>query len=432
MLLTRSFLFVFLICRTWHLAAQVLPHQRLVMDIPAERGMHPIPAFRHAPFLAYSLSWTGPEQHVEVVFFADNGKALLPKVLEMDEHLGDPGQLHRVSRLYVLDNPKISAFTVARPSLYKNLQVHFYNPGRSRPTGLNPGPGLRSPDLPCTQPAYLARSGWCPATDCPPDATPEPTEVSHIIVHHSAGTNNANDWGAIVRAIRDLHVNNNKWDDIGYNWLIDPDGVIYEGRGDNLQGAHFCAKNTGTMGVCMLGTFTTQAPTQQAVESLRALLAWKAEERGIDPTGTSLHSPSGAPLANIAGHRDGCATECPGNRFYPMLAEVTEDVSELVDAACSPATSVAGSDLESIAEVFPVPAREQIRISVQSPDNKELEVRLFSKWGHLLHQRSVQPEIGNGRFSFSVDTGDLPAGSYFVEISSGTGQKRITRKVLIH
>jgi hypothetical protein len=180
--------------------------------------------------------------------------------------------------------------------------------------------------------------GWCPSGDCPEDATPAFTDVTHLIVHHSAGSNSASDWAAVVRSIYDFHVFSNGWDDIGYNWLVDPNGVIYQGRGDNVRGAHFCGTNSNTMGVCMMGDFTSVLPATAAVSSLEDLLAWKVCDIGVTADGTALHNGSGQNLMHISGHRDGCSTACPGDLFYPTLSDVRDSVKWLIDTECNDLT----------------------------------------------------------------------------------------------
>jgi uncharacterized protein (TIGR03437 family) len=185
--------------------------------------------------------------------------------------------------------------------------------------------------------------------------------VSHLIVHHTVNDNDATDWPAVVRSIWNFHIFSNGWADIGYNYLIDPNGVIYEGRagGDNVIGAHFSGVNGGTMGVSMLGTFTDVAPTTRAMDSLRQILAWKCNQRNLDPTGSALHAASGLHLKNISGHRDGPGnTECPGNSLYPLLPALRTEVKNIltnigtlsvVSAASFSAGPVTG---ESIAAAF--------------------------------------------------------------------------------
>jgi hypothetical protein len=148
-----------------------------------------------------------------------------------------------------------------------------------------------------------------------------------------------------VRSIWSYHTYDNDWGDIGYNYLIDPNGVVYEGRagGDNVIGAHFSCQNGGTMGVCVLGTYTSVSPTTAALSSLKQLLAWKAEQRSIDPLGSSYHSGTHLTLANICAHRDAnpanpiysctpkSTTTCPGDNLYGLLPGIRTDVYKLIN-----------------------------------------------------------------------------------------------------
>jgi uncharacterized protein (TIGR03437 family) len=172
------------------------------------------------------------------------------------------------------------------------------------------------------------------------------TTVTHLIVHHTVNDNNSADWPAVVRSIWNFHIFTNGWADVGYNYLIDPNGVIYEGRsgGDNVVGAHFSGANAGTMGVAMLGTFTSVQPATKALTSLKKILAWKCDQRDLDPTGTSLHAASRLNLRTISGHRDGPAsTECPGDSFYPLLPAIRTEVKNLLSSAVAVAAVSAAS-----------------------------------------------------------------------------------------
>jgi uncharacterized protein (TIGR03437 family) len=189
------------------------------------------------------------------------------------------------------------------------------------------------------KPPVVTRTEWgCPDGQVTTHGTLSYTTVTHLIVHHTATGNEApgNDWAAAVRSIWNFHIFTNGWADIGYNYLIDPNGVIYEGRagGDNVLGAHFSGVNAGTMGVSMLGTFTSVAPSAKAMASLRRILAWKADQRAIDPAGTARHAASGRDLQNISGHRDGPgSTECPGNSLYPLLPALRTEVKNMISIA---------------------------------------------------------------------------------------------------
>lgn len=185
-----------------------------------------------------------------------------------------------------------------------------------------------------SEPSLIPRSQWCPAPfSCPANPTPTPTVPTHLVVHHTAGSNTATDWSAVMRSIWELHVRGNGWADIGYNFLIDPTGAAYEGRGDGVLGAHFSGVNTGTSGISIMGTFSERPVPLAALSRLVELLAWQARRYSLDPLGQSVHQASGLELNVISGHRDAGlsprasgATECPGNGLYTVLPRLRADV----------------------------------------------------------------------------------------------------------
>ncbi len=199
------------------------------------------------------------------------------------------------------------------------------------------------------KPPVVTRTEWgCPDGQITTHGTLGYTAVTHLIVHHTFSPSTAanGDWAALVRSVWNFHVFSNGWADIGYNYVIDQTGVIYEGRagGDNVVGAHFSGVNGNTMGVVIIGDFTSSTPPPAALNSLKKILAWKADQRGIDPAGQSLHASSGLNLKNISGHRDGPgATECPGEAFYPMLPGIRTDVKGLLSNAGTVANVSAAS-----------------------------------------------------------------------------------------
>jgi hypothetical protein len=193
---------------------------------------------------------------------------------------------------------------------------------------------------------YLTRTDWgCPDGESAPMWPPQYTTVTHAVVHHTAGANDLTDWAAEVRNIWYFHTFSNGWGDIGYNYLIDPNGVIYEGRagGSGAIGAHFSCRNTNTVGIALLGTFSTVAPTPAALASLERLLSELCQQNKIDPTAMVYHAPSDLILPAILGHRDGnpsaktCTrTECPGDVLYAMLPMIRTDVAAILAAPPPP------------------------------------------------------------------------------------------------
>jgi hypothetical protein len=162
------------------------------------------------------------------------------------------------------------------------------------------------------------------------------TDTGNMIIHHSAGSNNITDFTQAVRDIYIYHTVENGWSDIGYNYLVAPNGMIYAGRDpdigeqDKVMGAHFCGSNSKTMGICLIGNYETIEPTSELLQSLESLLSWKAFKDDLQVLDSDFH-PLNPELGVIAGHQDGCSTFCPGENVYAKLQQIRENVnSELV------------------------------------------------------------------------------------------------------
>jgi N-acetylmuramoyl-L-alanine amidase/FlgD Ig-like domain len=162
------------------------------------------------------------------------------------------------------------------------------------------------------------------------------------VVHHTAGTNvyTPAEAPAIVRGIELYHVKGNGWNDIGYNFLIDRYGTVYEGRGGgmtrNVIGAHALGFNTGTVGVSLIGNFQSAAPPPAMQAALVSLLAWRLDVAHIDPLSTVAYTSGGngkfragkvVTLRAISGHRDTGPSECPGNGAYALLPAIAKRVT---------------------------------------------------------------------------------------------------------
>ena len=137
---------------------------------------------------------------------------------------------------------------------------------------------------------------------------------------------------AIMRGIEVYHVKSNGWNDIGYNFLVDRYGTVYEGRyggiDRNVIGAYARGFNTGSIGVAVIGTFSTAAIPAAAEASLEKLLAWRLDLAHVDPVSTltfvsggSERYRAGVPvvLRAVSGHRDTGLTTCPGDLLYAKL-----------------------------------------------------------------------------------------------------------------
>jgi N-acetylmuramoyl-L-alanine amidase len=207
------------------------------------------------------------------------------------------------------------------------------------------------------QPPVITRREWG-ANEGMRKGHPEFAPISKLVVHHTVTANNDPDPAQTVRAIYAYHTRSNGWNDIGYNFLVDQQGRIYEGRfarqyrpgeaptgeddaGRGVIGAHAKAVNPGTAGVAMLGDYSGgYQPPGPAVDALVRLLAWKAARHDIDPKGASPFTAvdgSRRSFPNIAGHRDVGDTGCPGGRLYDRLPEIRQRVAETIGQPAAPA-----------------------------------------------------------------------------------------------
>jgi len=156
------------------------------------------------------------------------------------------------------------------------------------------------------------------------------------VVHHTAGKSPATpaESAALVRGIQRYHVLSNGWNDIGYSFLVDGFGQVFEGRGGgvdrNVIGAHALGFNTGSTGVAVLGNFEQVLPTAELESALVQVLAWRLDVGHVDPLAlVQAVSTSGASrmLRAISGHRDTGSTACPGANLYPLLDGIAQQVA---------------------------------------------------------------------------------------------------------
>jgi hypothetical protein len=200
-------------------------------------------------------------------------------------------------------------------------------------------------------PAIIARAAWGGDT-VKPRAAPSYGDVQVAFVHHTVS---ANDYGpqdsaGIVLAMAKYHRDTNGWNDLGYNFVVDKYGQIFEGRAGGIDqaviGAQAQGYNSHSTGMANIGTFTDVGQTDVALDALARLIAWKLPLHGVPVTGQIVLTSgggelnrykSGTPvtLERICGHRDGDATECPGTALYAQLPALRERA-----AAIAPATPV--------------------------------------------------------------------------------------------
>jgi len=190
-----------------------------------------------------------------------------------------------------------------------------------------------------SQPQIIGRAEWGADERLVKSAPVINTSVKALVVHHTDTSNaySPDQAFAQVRSLYAFHTKVRGWNDLGYNFVVDRFGRTFEGRRGSItqpvMGAHAGGFNAQTLGVAVLGTFSSVSLPTGADAALPQLLAWQAATYGINPAGrTTLISAGGSytryaagtPVGvyGVSGHRDVDSTECPGNAAYPRLASL--------------------------------------------------------------------------------------------------------------
>ncbi|MGX1545872.1 N-acetylmuramoyl-L-alanine amidase [Streptomyces adustus] len=203
-----------------------------------------------------------------------------------------------------------------------------------------PAPASTAP-----RPPIASRLDWGADESISPEAPgylPD-GKIKAVVLHHTATSNDYTcaQAPAVIRSIYAYDVQQLTWKDIGYNFLVDKCGTIYEGRKGGVDrpvmGAHAYGFNSETTGIAIIGDYSSVAPSTEAMTSVARLAAWKLGQYGVDPTGTTTLT-AGAAGPNyfrqtwaagakmtfpvIHGHRDGYNTVCPGDAYYNLLPTI--------------------------------------------------------------------------------------------------------------
>jgi hypothetical protein len=245
------------------------------------------------------------------------------------------------------------------------LRVDLVDPGSSKADGqVGAGRPMQSAVADTAQPAILTRAQWG-ADESLRGTGPRYTGTPKAgFVHHTAGTNGYSeaDVPRIIRGIYAYHVKGNGWSDIGYNYLVDRFGRLWEGRygglTKNVLGAHTGGFNVDSFAVSAIGDYQKVAAPPVMVDSIARLMAWKLALAYRDPNGTTVLTSQGGGTSRyragtkvtfnvISGHRDAGNTECPGKNLYaqlPLIRQLTTQYlgTALMDPTPTPASATYG------------------------------------------------------------------------------------------
>src|SRR4051812_39636375 len=221
----------------------------------------------------------------------------------------------------------------------RDLRVHLVTvPASARRRFRRPRARAAQVADPHLPPPIIGRDAWGAAA-VPPRTGPSYGDVQLAYVHHTVTTNSygPQDSAAMVVGIAKFHRDTNGWNDIGYNFLVDQYGQIFEGRAGGIDqpviGAHTQGFNSHSTGVAILGTFTSAPPSAAALDAVARIVAWKLSIHGAPIEGTVVVTSAGGDVnrwragtpvtfQRISGHRDADATSCPGNALYALLGDI--------------------------------------------------------------------------------------------------------------
>lgn len=272
------------------------------------------------------------------------------------------------------------------------LKVELIDPGQSAYdalVGVQPsGAAVSAPQ----RPTIYSRAEWGADESRVRDRPTIMPTIKAAVIHHTAGENGYSKAAVpgILRATFAYHLSRG-WDDIGYNFLVDRFGRIWEGRGGGVdqpvQGAHAGGFNDETFGVSVMGNYDgITKPTASALDAVARLIAWKLDLHRVDPLGTTTLTSSGGgtsryasgtrvKLPTIIGHRDVGYTACPGKNIYVKLASIRSAVVKYTQAqliGVKQSTSTVGYGTSAPAVTFKPLTTQSWRLAVTDACSKSV------------------------------------------------------------
>jgi N-acetylmuramoyl-L-alanine amidase len=333
----RSFLLAALLVLAAPALARAEPATIVSRDVPLS-GERTLSAAT-PPFTLVGLHWKGPGDLRFRTRAVGGGWSPWRPAAPEDEDRPDAASGERSRAGWRIGNPywtgPSDALQVRTSGHVTRVRAHYV---WSTPEARRPVRALAANDAP----EIVPRLTWG-ANELIKRAPPSYADsLAFGVVHHTAGSNTYTraQAPAIVKAIQLYHVQGNGWNDIGYNFLVDKFGRVYEGRYGgterNVIGAHAEGFNTGSVGVAVIGNYTPATLPEPARAALVQLLSWRLDVAHRDPlstfnwlSGGNPRFPRGVPvfLRTIVGHRDTGFTACPGDRLYAQLDTLAGAVS---------------------------------------------------------------------------------------------------------
>lgn len=200
------------------------------------------------------------------------------------------------------------------------------------------------------------RADWGAA---PVSAPSYSSTINLAVVHH---TESGNDYTptqvpAIIRSVQAYHMQGRGWSDIGYNFVVDKFGTVWEGRAGSIAGAaigaHTAGFNTNAVGVVVIGSYVDVQPSAPSMESVSQVIGWKLANYGVNPNTSvtrvagegSTKYPVGTTITipRVVGHGDVGSTSCPGS-ISGRLGSIRQRAQQWAEWAWASSTPVGSAD----------------------------------------------------------------------------------------
>jgi N-acetylmuramoyl-L-alanine amidase/FG-GAP-like repeat len=318
------------------LRAGDLARQGTEGGIEALRSAEPVVAtntMATEPFRLVAVTWRSDDARPTawVRTRADGTWSKWYRLATDDEHGPDPGSTEaRTTRsgtepLVVPHSDGVQVRVASDSGVPPDLRLDLIDPGRSS-VDAKANQAVPAAAATVPRPTILNRAQWGADESLREPGSPDYGVVNGAFVHHTV---NANDYSAaevpaIIRGIYAYHVNSRGWRDIGYNFLVDKFGRIWEGRYGGIDraviGAHTQGYNDDAFAMSAIGTYTSQPPSAAMITAFERLFSWKFFLHGVDPDRPVDYDGESWPA--IAGHRDAADTECPGGALYARLPTI--------------------------------------------------------------------------------------------------------------
>lgn len=293
------------------------------------------------PFRLVGVTWSGSRDDVAVFVrtrTADRWSSWTE--LEVDsDHAADPstdeGRRQRGGTEPLLVDPsdgvqvRVDDLPGGSTGAPADTTVSLVDPGRSDADAQAGASRAGSASGAATTPDVLTRAQWG-ADESIRRGNPSYGDVKAGFVHHTVNSNTyrPEETAGMIRAIYAYHVKSRGWDDIGYNFIVDRFGRVWEGRHGGIDkpviGAHTAGYNSQSFAMSALGSYEATSVPAAVERAYARVYAWKLGLHHVDPSGFSWLRNNGKTLVtrSISGHRDAGSTACPGERLYARLPAI--------------------------------------------------------------------------------------------------------------